>query len=126
MVLTVVLFGCAIGDAINGWGKPVANTIAGLVSAFVFGVICIPQCFSVFRRSEKATLLVMRICIIGIFIAGATAIIYPIMEYRLDFSPPGAEILGAIFYTSIALLFVVNRHLHKRWLGVITADEIGK
>ena len=119
LVLTLTLFGCAIADAINGWGQPLANAFGGVVVATIFGILGVPQYYSVFKRSPRAAVLVQRICVVGFIIAAATAVIYPIAEYHLSNSPAGFEILGAVFYSFLAFLFMFNRWMQKKWLRII-------
>ena len=93
------------------------------MSLVVFGAICIPQYYSVVRRSLPAARAVLKLCAAGAMIAGTTAIAYPIVEHRLDFSPPGFELLGAVFYSLVALLFLANGLLHKRWIETISNQD---
>ena len=121
--MPVICFGCAIADAINEWGNPVANGVAGLVLLLIFAIVCIPQYFSVFKRSKPFAIAVRRISLLGTLVFIVVAVVYPIIEYNFDFSPPGFEILGAVFYGGIACIFAMNRMLHGRWIEMIDSAE---
>ena len=115
-----------VTDIVNGWTDNLAVEVTvALVFTLVLGLICIPQYFSVFRRSLKWARIASWISIAGIFIGLTAAVIYPIAEYNMDFSPPGFEILGAISYSVVAALFFANRWLHRNWIEQLQRVNAG-
>jgi hypothetical protein len=102
----------------NDWGgNPVVSAIVVLVFTLVLGLICIPQFFSVFCRSQKWASVSIWVSVLGVVAGLVAATVYPIAEYYLDNSPPGFEILGAISYALLAGLFFLNMRLHQKWIG---------
>jgi len=111
-------------EVFYGLSHPMVGIIVALVFTIVLGVVCIPQFFSVFRRSRRCANWVTWVSVVGIVVSLLTAAIYPIAEYELDNSPPGYEILGAIFYLSIAGLFFLNRRLHQNWISLLRHSDL--
>ena len=122
--ISLICWGCAAADAYNGWGKPVANSIAAAIFTVGFVFICIPQYFSAIKRSPVAARYVVRMSAVCASVAFLAAIVYPIVEYsRNETNPPGIEILGAVSYTIIGLLFLLNRRMNTQWLKTMTESN---
>ena len=123
-ILWLAVVGSVAVDIVNGYGSDpqLAATVA-ILFTIGLGMICIPQFFSVFRRSLRFAKLVTWISIAGIVIGLAAAVVYPIVEFNYDFSPPGFEVLGAISYSIVAGLFAVNFWLHRSWKSTLIQNR---
>ena len=123
-LLWLIVVGSLTTDLVNGYGSNPRLQVIVLIS-FTIGLvaICIPQFLSVFRRSARFAQIVCWVSIAGVVIGLATAVIYPIVEYKLDFSPPGMEIIGAVSYSVVAALFWLNWRLHRDWRSVLAPND---
>ena len=122
-LLWLTVAGSVTTDLVNGYGSSPRLQVIVLISFTIgLGAICIPQFLSVFKRSARFAQVVRWVSIVGVVIGVAAAVIYPIVEYKLDFSPPGMEIIGAISYSAVAALFWLNWRLHRDWIAVLAGN----
>ena len=116
-IVWVSVVASVLTDIVNGWtDNPAIDATVAMVCTILFGLICLPQFFSVFRGSLTWARITSWISIAGVLIGLTAAVVYPIVEYNFDFSPPGFEIIGAISYLAVAALFFANNWFHRTWI----------